>query len=106
MEEGISEQETIFLEVDGAGSRAVHLGVYPTPRGWIEHPISLVLGKRMGVGWDGSYKAEAGKICKGGKTSLGPCPELASEVYSLRQGKVSLHEGKAEAHTCLVCGHM
>lgn len=98
MEEGISEQETIFLEVDGVGSREVRLGVYSTPCGWMEHPISLGLGKRMGVGWDGSYEARAGES--------GPCPELASEVHSLRQGQVSLHEGKAEAHTCLVCGRV
>lgn len=72
MEERISEQETIFLEVDGAGSREVHLGVYPTPRGWIEHPISLGLGKRMGVGWHGSYKAGAGKSAKEENPALVP----------------------------------
>lgn len=52
------------MEVDGADSRKVHLGVYPTPSGWIEHPISLGLRKRMGVGWDGSYKARAGESAK------------------------------------------
>lgn len=50
LEGGISEQETIFLEVEGTGSREVRLGVYPTLRGWIEHPVSLGLGKRIGGG--------------------------------------------------------
>lgn len=57
----ISESGTIFLEVHGSGPREILFKMQPTPRGWIEHPVSLGLGKRMG----GCHKARLREPAKG-----------------------------------------
>lgn len=46
-----SELEMIFLVVCGLGPREIVFKMHLTPKGWTQHPLSLGLWERMGVGW-------------------------------------------------------
>lgn len=77
--------------------------MHPTTRGWTEHPVSLGLGKRMGGGRGNAAKQDHKNLGRV-KTQATPQPRAGVRGLKLETGSgFSGHEGKAKAHTCLVC---
>ena len=82
------------------GPREIVFKMHPTPKGWIQHPVSLSLWERMG----GDATKQGGEKLLRVKTQPRALPiagirELKSEAGAGLLG----HEHKAEAQDCPVC---
>lgn len=88
----------IFLVVCGLGPREIVFKMHLTPKGWIQHPLSLGLWERMG--W-GCHKARWREKLLRVKTQPRALPIAGHQRAESEAGQGFLgHEHKAEAQDC------